>query len=92
MFLLLRDGISNFSVIMSNCLIFSLMVPLSVSDHTILKLSLENSTNFSREVSDNFVKSTAETCRLRTLFKTTSRDMKLFTSVLVGFALSVYCL
>ena len=89
MFLPLREGISNPSVMMSNSLIFSLTILLSVSDHTILKLFLENSTNFSREVSDNFVKSIAETCRLKILFKTTSRDMKLFTSTSVGFGLSV---
>lgn len=89
MFLPLREGISNPSVMMSNSLIFSLTILLSVSDHTILKPFLENSTNFSREVSDNFVKSIAETCRLKILFKTTSRDMKLFTSTSVGFDLSV---
>lgn len=89
MFLLLRKGISNPSVMMSNSLIFFLTILISVSDHTILKPFLENSTNFSREVSDNFVKSIAETCRLKILFKMTSRDMKLFTSTSVGFDLSV---
>ena len=90
MFLLLQEGISRSSVITSNSLTFSLIFALSVSTQTILKHFLENSINLSSEVSDNFVKSMAETYRLKILFKTTSRDMKLFTSSSVGSELSVY--
>ncbi len=89
MFLPLREGITSSSVRISNSLIFSLIMALSVSGQTILKHSLENITNFSREVSDSFVKSTAGTYRLKILFRTTSRDMKLFTSSSVGTELSV---
>jgi hypothetical protein len=90
MFLPLREGISRSSVITSNSLTFSLIFALLVSTQTILKHFLENSINLSSEVSDNFVKSMAETYRLKILFKTTSRDMKLFTSSSVGSELSVY--
>ena len=89
MFFPLREGITSSSVRISNSFIFSLIMALSVSDQTILKHSLENVTNFSREVSDNFVKSTAGMYRLKILFRTTSRDMKLFTSSSVGNELSV---
>lgn len=93
MFFPLREGISSLSVIVSNSENFSLIIVPSVSEKTILKHSLENSTNFSRETSGNFVKSIAETYRLKTLFRTTSRDMKLFISISVGFkSLSVYSL